>query len=324
MRVLVTGGTGFVGRHLIDVLLARGDSITALVRSLRRAGGYTERGVRLIQGDLGDPAGLRQAARDQDVVYHLAGLVAARNEAEFMAVNRDGAARVAAAAADVSSARIVLVSSMAAAGPVPRGTKLTGSEAPKPVTAYGRSKLAGERAVQAGRLPWTIVRPPAVYGPFDTEMVRLFKAARIGVVPVFGDGRQELSLVYGPDLAEALVAAGTSSAAEGQVFYACHPEILTSVSLVELVGRAVGKHPRLIRLPRWSAGAALSITRMMAGIRGRATLLTPEKINDFFAPAWTADPAPLEAATGWRAAHDFAAGAVATAEWYFSAGWLSD
>lgn len=322
MNALVTGGTGFVGRHLIDALLRRGATVTALVRNPARAAGFSERGVTLAAGDLSDAAALRAAARGQDVVYHLAGLVAARDEAEFMAVNGAGAGRVAAAAAEVSSARIVLVSSMAAAGPVPRGTRLTGTETPRPVTAYGRSKLAGEEAVKAGALPWTIIRPPAVYGPHDTEMLRLFKAARLGAVPIFGDGGQELSLVYGPDLAMALAAAGESLTTTGGIFYACHPEVLTSGSLVQMVGRAVGAAPRIIHLPRWSAVAALSLTSTLARLRNRTTLLTPDKTHDFFAPAWTADPAPLEAASGWRAEHDFATGAAATADWYRAAGWM--
>jgi nucleoside-diphosphate-sugar epimerase len=322
MKVLVTGGTGFVGHHLIDALLRRGDSVTALIRTPSKAAGLAERGVRLVAGDLGDTASMAAAARHQDVVYHLAGLVTARNEAEFLAVNRDGAARLAAAAAGVSQARIVLVSSMAAAGPVARGGRLIGTEPAHPVTAYGRSKLAGEEAIKAGPLPWTIVRPPAVYGPFDAEMFRLFKAAKLGVVPLFGDGAQELSLVYGPDLASALVAAGASPATTGGTYYACHPEILTSGRLVAEVGNAVGMKPKLVHLPRWSATLALGLISGVARIRGRATLLTPEKAHDFFAPAWTADPGPLETAAGWRAERDFESGAAATADWYRSAGWL--
>jgi nucleoside-diphosphate-sugar epimerase len=322
MRALVTGGTGFVGRHLIDALLRRGDQVTALVRTPAKAAGLGERGVRLVAGDLADTASLTEAARGQDVVYHVAGLTAGRSEAEFHSVNQEGTARLVAAAARVSTARVVLVSSMAAAGPAARGARHTGAEPAQPVTAYGRSKLAGEETVKAGPLPWTIVRPPAVYGPFDTELLRLFRAVKLGIVPVFGDGSQELSMVYGPDLGMALAAAGASESTIGGTYYACHSEVVTSATLIAEVGRAVGVKPRLVHLPRWSASMALGFVSGVARLRGRATLLTPDKAKDFFAPAWTADPAPLHLAAGWRAEHEFARGAAATAEWYRSVGWL--
>lgn len=322
MKAMVTGGTGFVGRHLVDVLLARGDEVTALARSPAKATGLAERGVRLVTGDLFDLEAIRAAARDADIVYHVAGLVAARNDAEFLSVNRDGTANVTQAAGEVSRARIVLVSSMAAGGPSARGARMRGTEEPHPVTMYGRSKLAGEDVVRSGKLPWTIVRPPAVYGPGDTEMLRVFKAASMGIAPVFGDGSQELSLVYGPDLAEALAAAGSSAATTGSVYYPCHPEVLTSKSVVEQAGTAAGKPVRVIRLPRWSAAPALAVTSSLARLRGRATILTTDKANEFFAPAWTGDPAPFTSATGWKAQHDFAAGAERTVQWYREQGWL--
>ncbi len=322
MNALVTGATGFVGRHLIDALTACGDAVTALVRSPTKAAGLTERGVRIAAGDLGSTEALRAAVRGQDVVYHVAGLIAARNEAEFLSVNRDGTARLVAAAAEEGRPRIVLVSSLAAAGPSERGTPLSGSEPPRPVTAYGRSKLAGEAALRAGPLPWTIVRPPAVYGPHDTEMLRVFRAAKLGVVPVFGDGTQELSLVYGPDLGRALAAAGRTNATTGRVFYACHPEVLTSASVVRTVGRSMGRTVRLIRLPRWAARNALGITGALARLAGRATLLTPDKANEFFAPAWTCDPTRLTASTGWHPEFDLATGAAATVAWYRASGVL--
>jgi nucleoside-diphosphate-sugar epimerase len=267
---------------------------------------------------------LRSAVHGQELIYHVAGLVAARSEAEFFEINRNGTLRLLEAATDAGQPRIVLVSSLAAAGPTARGTRLTGDEEPRPVTAYGRSKLAGEEVLRRGTLPWTIVRPPAVYGPYDTEMLRVFRAAKLGVAPVFGNGAQELSLVYGPDLGKALAVAGRTPETTGKIYYASHPEVLTSASLVQTIGRAMGRSVRLVPLPRWSARAALTVTAALARVSGRPTLLTPDKANEFFAPAWICDSTPLTTATGWHAEFDFAAGAAATAAWYRASGMLTD
>jgi nucleoside-diphosphate-sugar epimerase len=139
---------------------------------------------------------------------------------------------------------------------------------------------------------------------------------------VFGDGAQELSLVYAPDLAAALVAVGRSPATAGGIFYPCHPEVQTSAGLARGIARAMGKRVSVLGLPRWVARGALGLASIAARLSGGTTLLTPDKANEFFAPAWTADPAPLEAATGWRAEYDLASGAAATAAWYRKAGWL--
>jgi len=322
MRALVTGGTGFIGSHIIEALLGAGDQVTVLFRTPRKAAGLEERGVRLVPGDLSNVEALRTAARDQDVIYHLGGLVAAHTEKGFFAVNRDGTARVLAAAAQVSRARVVFISSLAAAGPSPRGGRRHGDERAEPVSGYGRSKLAGEEVVRAGTLPWTIIRPPGVYGPRDPEFLRVFKAVRYPVIPVFGDGGQELSLVYVVDLARALVAVGRSEAAIGGIFYPCHPEVVTSAGFANTVAGAMGRRIRLVSLPRWFAGVLFGITATAARLTGGTTLLTPDKANELFAAAWTADPEPLTAATGWRAEYDLLRGTRATAEWYRSAGWL--
>jgi nucleoside-diphosphate-sugar epimerase len=324
MKALVTGGTGFVGSHLVEGLLAFRHTVTILARSRAKAAAFAERGVGIVEGDLENTEALRAAARDQEVIYHTAGVVAAHDEAGFMAVNRDGTARVLEAAAEVSRARLVLVSSLSAAGPSPRGGRRSGDERPEPVSQYGRSKLAGEEVVRAGPLPWVIVRPPGVYGPRDTEFLRLFRAAkRLGILPVF-DPEQELSLVFVGDLARALILLGRSSQALGGTFYPAHPEVVTSGELARIIGRSLGKKVRIARLPRWLARPALGITSFTARLTGRTTLLSPDKGNELFAPAWTCDPGPLERVTGgeWKASTNLEQGARETAEWYRKAGWL--
>ncbi len=210
MNALVTGATGFVGGHVVEALLARGVRVTALVRSPAKAAGLERRGVRLVPGDLHDHDALRRACEGQDVIQHVAGVIAAGNEAAYLRSNRDGTANLLRAAEDTGRPRFVLMSSGAAAGPSRPGIPRTSADPPSPVTAYGRSKLAGETVVRSSPLPWVILRPPTVYGPGDRDnLIKIFRLVRFGIAPVFGDGSQELSAIYAPDLGEAAALAGS-------------------------------------------------------------------------------------------------------------------
>jgi nucleoside-diphosphate-sugar epimerase len=322
MKALVTGATGFVGSHLVEALQRSGAAVTALARSSVKASALAAQGVRVIPGDLHDMGALDNAARDQDVIYHVAGVVAARGEAEFLWANRDGTRNVTAAAERSGKPRLVLVSSLAAGGPAPRGTPLTGREPPKPVTAYGRSKLASEQIVRSSSIPWSIVRPPIVYGPRDREVLKIFRLARLGIAPVFGDGSQELSAVHAADLAKALIAAGTSQSTVGGTYNACHPEVFTSRELGRAVGVAMGRPVRTVRIPAFVGRALLSVTEASARVTHKATILTTDKANEFFQPAWTGDPAPLSRDSGWHAIYDLRTGLADTYQWYRKAGWL--
>ncbi|HEY6209910.1 MAG TPA: NAD(P)-dependent oxidoreductase, partial [Gemmatimonadales bacterium] len=243
MKVFVTGGTGFVGAHLVRALLERGDAVRCLVRDPAKAAALGWTGaVELVRGDLNDARALRDGCAGAEVVYHVAGRVSARNAPEFMAANRDGTARVLEAAAAEPPRRFLYVSSLAAAGPAPRGQPIDESRPPAPVTPYGRSKLSAELLVRAAPVPWTIVRPPMVYGERDRELFKLFKLARAAVVPVFGDGSQELSVIYAADLADAVIAAATAQRSAGMVYFAAHPSVTTSRELVRAIGRAVGSN----------------------------------------------------------------------------------
>lgn len=322
MKALVTGGTGFIGRHLVERLVERGDRLTALVRDPRKAGWMAERGVRVVPGGLDDGAALAEATAGQEVVYHLAGTLGAHSERDYRHTNETGTANLAAAARRHGEPRLVLVSSLAAAGPTRPGRPLEGGEPPAPVSAYGRSKLGGEEAVRASGVPWTIVRPPLVYGPWDREVLKVFRGARLPWVPVSGDGSQELSAVYAPDLAAALLAVAASPATVGRVYYPCHGERFTSAGLVHAVARALGRRVRTVAIGERPTRVLLAVTGAAARLLGRRTILTPDKANELFQPAWTCDPAALTRDTGWRAEHDLASGLPATVAWYRRQGWI--
>jgi nucleoside-diphosphate-sugar epimerase len=325
VRAFVTGGTGFVGSHLVEHLLAAGHDVTCLVRSAAKAEAlFTARRPRLVQGQLDDGAAIRQATDGCDVVFHVAGITSARSHREFFTVNEGGTIALLRHLRPGLS-RVVCVSSLAAAGPARRGVPLEGHEPPAPVTHYGASKLAAEMAVRASGFPWTIVRPPAVYGPRDVEFLRVFRLVRSPVMPVFGDGRQELTFVHAHDLARALMAAAEAPAAEGRVYYGTHPELTDQRTFILTAARAVrtdGRVPRLLSIPAAPARAALWLTGTAAALAGRATVLTADKANEFFADSFACSPAPLQRDTGWHPEFDLASGIPRTADWYREQQWL--
>ena len=324
MKTFLTGATGFVGGHLVDRLLAAGHEVTALVRSPDKARGLSARGVRLISGDLHSTDALREGAAAADVVFHMAALTGAVDEAQFLRANRDGTANVLAASVHAPTRpRLVYVSSMAAGGPARRGVPKRDASDDRPVTMYGRSKLAGETVLRGADHPWVILRPPTVYGPRDRDnLLTVFKAARTGFAPVFGDGSMELSASYVEDLSAACLAAATASGVVGGTFYVNHPEVVTSADLVRTIGRTMGREVRLVRIPEPLARGLLTLTGAVAELFQRKTILRADKANEFYQEAWTGDSAPFTSLSGWRATTDLTQGLARTLAFYREAGWL--
>jgi dihydroflavonol-4-reductase len=320
VKVAVTGATGFVGGHLVAALRERGDEISCLVRAPEKAGTLAAGGVRLVAGTLEDDAALRSAAQGAAVFYHVAGLVtSAGRSGQLELVNRQGTEAVTRAVRATGVPRLVYVSSLAASGPARVGTPLADATQCAPVTEYGRSKLQGEAAVRAGGVGYTIVRPPAVYGPGDRQFLPAFKMARWGLAPVLGGGVQELSLIHARDLAGALIAAGIAPAAEGRTYHAAHPQVVTQRELVRDIGRAVGRaRVAVLPVPRMVLGMVVR----MAGLLGARSVLRPEKMPELLAPAWTCASDALAQDAGWSAQVGLREGLAETAGWYREARWL--
>ncbi len=206
---LVTGATGFVGSHLVELLAEAGVGLRVLVRRTSRSEALEALGAERVVGALEEPVSVARAAAGVDVVFHLAALTRARTRSEYFRANAEGVRTVARAAAE-AGARLVYLSSLAAVGPSVDGRPVAEGAVPRPITQYGRSKLAGEEACSsaAERLEVVILRAPAVYGPRDRDLFRFFSMAARGVLALPSGPERRLQMIHVRDLAQALVCAG--------------------------------------------------------------------------------------------------------------------
>ncbi|HGY92581.1 MAG TPA: NAD-dependent epimerase/dehydratase family protein [Planctomycetes bacterium] len=327
-HVLVTGASGFIGRRLAAALAREGPAeVRLLLRRTSRREGLEGDPFRVVEGDLRSQASLEAAADGVDYVFHLAGLTRAKGLEEFLRVNAEGTELLARAVAAKAPGlrRFVHMSSLAAVGPARNGEPLT-EEAPcEPVTWYGRSKLESEGALLRGLgdRPWTILRPPAVYGPGERDLFQFFKMVRGRVAPLLGFRRTRLSFVYGDDLVDAALRAAVAPATMGRRYFVCHPEIVTDLDFVHAVEGALSRRAWKPRLPLalgWALGAFSSF--FMTPICKRPPLFTLQRMIDIAQPAWTCDGSALAADLGPICPTDIVRGTALAAAWYRKEGWL--
>lgn len=321
--IALTGGTGFVGSHLVDTLCAAGFRPRVLVRDRNNPRWIKGVDADWVEGSLEDPASLERLVDGAETVIHLAGVLRAARKGDFDRGNREGTANLVAAVLKTApDAGFFLVSSLAATGPSPVPTGKAPEDEPAPVSAYGRSKLGGEREVAKlgdGRC-WSIIRPPAVYGPRDTDILEFFKMAARGLAAIPA-GERWLTMVFVGDVVRAVVAA-VAKGERGRVYHLGEqkPRPLERVfcEVAETGGcsvRVLAVPPVVIR----TAGLAgsglqrLGMTRMP---------LTSDKATELLAKHWTAETATSHAALGLGEGIAFAEGAEITWRWYRSKGWV--
>jgi nucleoside-diphosphate-sugar epimerase len=321
---LITGATGFVGGHLAERLAAGGWAVRALVRPTSETTRLKAIGAELSSGDLSDVDAIRRAAAGADVVYHLAATTFARTEQEFARANVEGTANVARAVmdADPKPRRLVYLSSYAACGPAGDGAARGVDETPAPLTAYGRTKLAGEaevRAVAEAGVEHLIVRAPAVFGPGDRALLSYFRLVKWGVAPSPAGGGERLHLIYGPDLAAAL--ARGAEGIEGTVAVADPVEHRWS-DVVDAIADAMGRRPLRVPLPAPLVRGAARVSQAVFGVGGRAVPFNPEKAEEMLARAWICDLTGSASLLDHREVTPLAEAVSRTVAWYKREGWL--
>lgn len=312
--VALTGATGFLGSHIADRLLAAGWQVRAAVRPTSNLRWLAGKPLDTVVADLADPDSCRRLVAGCAAVIHCAGVVSAGSEEAYRRGNVDTTRTLLEAAAEVWAPRqpaepvFVLISSLAAHGPAGLRAPATEESPCRPLTAYGRSKLAAEELV-TGR-PWpfrtAILRPPGLYGPRDRDFVPLFRAARLGWTVRVGRKLEGLSLVDGRDAAAAAVALLECPEARGVFFVDDGHAGYDWAELAAALSGAVGRRVRVLPLP-------LGLLKMAAAVAGRgraarSPVLNPDRRRDLDSPGWVCDGARLRQVTGFRAAFDLATG----------------
>lgn len=329
MTILVTGATGFLGSHVAEQLSQGGRQVRALVRKTSNTKFLkTLAGVELAYGAVDDAESCMAAMAGVTGVVHAAGLVKARSGQEFLRVNTEGTENLLNAAEKAGTVqRFVFVSSQAAGGPSDAdGSPVRVGEEKAPVTAYGRSKLAAEALLVASKdkVHSVILRPPAIYGPRDGEILIFFKSVHTGVLPLTNPPTARYSMIYGPDCAAACVKALDAEVESGSVFYVDDGHPVLFGEMIEKVEVALGKKAWLrVPLPQGLVRGAAAVTELYGKVTNQAVMLTRDKCNELHERGgWVCDGTPARAALGWEPTVQFAEGVKLTADWYKAEGWL--
>lgn len=316
--VSLTGATGFLGSHLTEAYRRRGWRVRAIVRpgTVKPLTSGIERRESLLTAD-----SLTEAAEGSDVIVHAAGLTRARHDEAFNLVNVLGT-RAVVAAANACGARLVQLSSQAAIGPGTAARPARDTDPPRPVNAYGRSKLAGEIVIREhARVPWIILRLSAVYGPGDRAFLPLIRLAARGLFPVAGPRTTPFTFVHVDDVIRAVLLASEDEAGRGDAMFIGHDEPQTTEAFLRQIAVAVQRPYRPIPVPRVLVRALASLGDL-TWMLGRQPLFDSARLVELSSVGFVCSVARAREALGFTATVTLPAGLAETVRWYRDRGWV--
>ena len=325
--VSITGATGFLGWHLAEAFRDAGWVVRAIVRP-----GNTKPlpdGIDSMAAELGrgegrreeQGKGWRRAVEGCDVLVHAAGLTRARRASAFEAINVSGT-RAIVDAVNAAGARLVAISSQAAIGPGSVARPSREDDAPRPLTPYGRSKLAAETVVRScARVPWTIVRPSSVYGPRDRQFLPVFRLASRGLFLQATDPATPFTFLYIDDLTRGVVLAAGDEHAAGRTMFLGHPNPLTADELLRQLATVFGRRYRPRRVPGLALRAA-ALAGECSWLLGLEPVLDRARLAELSAGGFVCTVERARELLGFTAAVPLPEGVERTARWYRNQGWI--
>lgn len=325
VKILVTGGSGLLGGWVAELLSTRGDGVRALVRrTSNKKHLQTLAHVELAEGSVEDASSVDAAVNGVDAIIHCAGLVKARNEAELDRVNVEGTRNLIDAAKKHGVKRFVHVSSLEASGPSASGEPVDVAQE-KPCTAYGRSKLAGEKVVLAAKddLEVVVLRPGAIYGPRDVEILEAFKSVKRGLMPTIAGGTARGSFVWGPDCAAACLRALDAKIESGKIYFVDDGgPAVTQRQFLEMVEDALGRRALVrVSLPKSLLKTVAFGVEAFGKASGKAVMLTREKA-DMLLQHFVCESSATQRDLGWKPEVPLGEGVRRAVTWYRDNGWL--
>ncbi len=324
MKALITGATGFIGSHLAEKLFKRGYEVTCLVRKTSDLKWLDGLDIKLIEGDCSHKDSLFNCVKEQDYIFHLAGLTKTNCKEDFYSVNAKGTENLIEAAVRHNPIikRFVYLSTLSAFGPKVNAHIPTEHGNPHPVSDYGKSKLKGEEAVlkYSDRIPVSILRPSAVYGPRDKEFFLLFKFIKKGIMPYWNKGHT--SMVYVDDLIEAILLSFEKEKAVGRTYFISDGMVYSNDEIINKISSALDVKVFMIKLPK----AVLQTIGFLGGgiskIMGTDTMINRDKMRELIYPDWVCDITKAKDDLCFQPRVGIEKGIKWTADWYKIHRWL--
>jgi nucleoside-diphosphate-sugar epimerase len=326
LKALVTGGTGFIGSHLVEALLQRGVQVRCLLRKTSDLTWLKGLPIEMTFGDCRDKASLREAVKDIDQIFHLAGITKAVEDKTYFEINAFGTEDLIRACLENNPylQKFIYLSSQAAAGPCRNGNKKKESDPCEPISPYGQSKRLGEELVlaHAHELPLLILRPSAVYGPREKDIYTFFKFVSKRIKPCLNSQVQRISLCYVQDVIQAILLAAESQTKSGEIFFLSDGTDYSIEEIGDIFAQAMGVTALRIRVPKQMILGIAFFSEYFSKISRRPSLFSKGKAKEMVQEDWTCDITRANTVLGFQPQFQLSQGARLTFDWYKKQKWL--